>query len=78
MLCYGLCALHNLIRKLEDDNFFLDQFDSDSEGNGNSTDVDVTRTTASPDSDEARNIRDQIAEAMWARFLTYKAGNQNS
>ena len=31
MLCYGLCALHNLIRKLEDDNFFLDQFDSDGE-----------------------------------------------
>ena len=68
MLWYGLCALHNLIRKLEDDNFFLDQFDSDGEGNGNSTDVNVTRTTASPDNDEARNLRVQIAETMWVNF----------
>ena len=76
-LVYCLCVLHNLIKKFEDDSFFHDEFDTENKRTGTSTEEISSRQAASSESDEARKLRDEIAESMWSQYLKYRTASQS-
>ena len=65
-----------MIRRMESDRFFLDQILEEELQNQNASTSDIVHDNAPvvcADNEEARKLRDDIADQMWRQFIEYKS-----
>lgn len=66
----ALAAVHNFIRQHDEDILEADQAEADRDEYGGGGDEELDET---PEFDEPSELRDNIAEAMWADYLAIRA-----
>ena len=65
-----------MIRRMKSDRFFLDQILEEELKNQNASTSDIVHDNAPvvcADNEEARKLRDDIADQMWRQFIEYKS-----
>lgn len=67
----ALAALHNFIRENDEDILDFEDALADEEGHGGTMDPDEDASSQeAADDDEPSALRDSIADAMWAEYIT--------